>query len=342
MPTKSGKTTPAQARAALARIADDLWAPWRTFAIAAAYDLDVFSHIASGKQTAAQIAAAAGCSASAMRRLLDAMVAVKYLKRSGDHYSLEPVAEMFFVKGGELYMDGASWIARGLLPTWSQLAEVVRTGKSAVPQAGGPPIDLLKVLVRQIFPMSHLGSQDLVRKLGRAAVSKFENILDVAAGSGAWSLAFVRANPRARATALDFPPILEVTREYADRFGVGDRYSYIEGSQYEANWGSDAYDLVIFGHIVHSESTEQAQFLIGRAYQALHAGGTLLIAELIPNEQRTGGASEMLFGLNMMIHTPAGDVYTMAQYRGWLTSAGFRKIRRVPAAGISPLILATK
>ena len=342
MAPKSAKVNPAQARAALSRIADELWAPWRTFAIAAAYDLDVFSHVASGKRTADEVAVAAGCPTAAMRRLLDTMVALKYLKRTGDRYSLEPIAALFFVKGGELYMDGASWIARGLLPTWSQLAEVVRTGKAAVPAAGGPPIDLMKVLVRQIFPMSHLGSQDLVRKLGKQAVARFKEILDVAAGSGAWSLGFVRANPRAHATALDFPPILEVTREFAERFGVADRYSYIEGSQYETDWGTDAYDLVIFGHIVHSESTDQARFLIGRAYQALHKGGTLLIAEMVPNEQRTGGAREMLFGLNMMIHTPAGDVYTMSQYRDWLKSAGFRKIRRVAAAGISPLILATK
>jgi hypothetical protein len=36
----------------------------------------------------------------------------------------------------------------------------------------------------------------------------------------------------------------------------------------------------------------------------------------------------MLFGLNMLLHTPVGDVFTMKEYRGWLKGAGFRSIKQ--------------
>lgn len=69
----------------------------------------------------------------------------------------------------------------------------------------------------------------------------------------------------------------------------------------------------------------------------------LLIAEFIPNDERTGPSLPLLFGLNMMLHSSVGNVFTMKDYRGWLKAAGFKTIKaiRTPAAP-SPLILASK
>ncbi|MFZ1122586.1 MAG: hypothetical protein WAN81_20365 [Candidatus Binataceae bacterium] len=53
-------------------------------------------------------------------------------------------------------------------------------------------------------------------------------------------------------------------------------------------------------------------------------------------------AKPLLYGLNMLLHTPAGDVFTMREYREWLKEAGFSKVATIPAPHVSPLILATK
>ncbi len=51
----------------------------------------------------------------------------------------------------------------------------------------------------------------------------------------------------------------------------------------------------------------------------------------------------MLFGLNMLLHTPVGDVFTMKDYREWLKGAGFRAVKTIPTpSAVSPLILAQK
>jgi hypothetical protein len=69
----------------------------------------------------------------------------------------------------------------------------------------------------------------------------------------------------------------------------------------------------------------------------------LLIAELIPNDHRTGPALPLLFDVNMMIQTPGGATFTMAQYRRWLKEAGFAAIRTIKSnLTPSPLILASK
>ena len=68
----------------------------------------------------------------------------------------------------------------------------------------------------------------------------------------------------------------------------------------------------------------------------------LLIAEMVPNDRRTGPEVPLVFGLNMLIHTQEGGVYTMKQYREWLKEAGFQKVWTVDAPAPSPVILATK
>jgi ubiquinone/menaquinone biosynthesis C-methylase UbiE len=167
-------------------------------------------------------------------------------------------------------------------------------------------------------------------------------VLDVAAGSAAWSLPFAQALPNARVTAVDYPEVTPVAREYARKFGVGDRYDYLEGDLRQLDFGQKAYDLVILGHIIHGEGAKWGKNLIRKSHRALKPGGTLAIAEMVPNDTRTGPVFPLLFALNMILLTSEGDVFTMAQYRQWLKQTGFTRIRTARIPHFSPLILATR
>jgi hypothetical protein len=68
----------------------------------------------------------------------------------------------------------------------------------------------------------------------------------------------------------------------------------------------------------------------------------LLIAEYVPNDTRTGPAMPLLFGLNMLLQTEEGNVFTLREYRSWLKAVGFRKVTTVSVPPPSSLILATK
>ena len=116
----------------------------------------------------------------------------------------------------------------------------------------------------------------------------------------------------------------------------------IEGNLRDVDYGRNRYDLAILGHIIHSEGEKWGKKLIKKMYRILTDNGMLLIAEMIPNDTRSGPMLPLLFGLNMLVHTEAGDVFTMRQYREWLKDAGFRKVQTLDVPGPSPLILATK
>lgn len=323
-------------------IAIEFWNVWRSLALLAAVDLDVFTAIAQGKTTAAEIAGHCAANESAMRRLLDAVVAMGHLRRRGERYSLTPASAAFLVRGSDLYRESSAQFEHRLIENWLKLPEVVRSGRPVMPPDPDAFMKFLPVLVKAIFPTSFIPARAAVAAIPAAARKRIRNILDVAAGTGAWSIPFAQAIPQARVTVVDFPAVTAITREYTTRFGVGDRYDYIEGNLREVDFGRERFDLVILGHIVHSEGAEWGRRLIEKAGAALRARGMVLIPDFIANDERTGPVLPMLFGLNMLVATPHGDVFTMREYKAWLKGAGFKTIRTIKAPSPSPLILAMK
>ncbi len=129
-------------------LTNDIYDTWKSLTVAAGLELDVFTLIADGKHTAAEVAAAAKADPSAMRRLLDTLVALKYLRRKGDRYSLEPVSATFLARGGDLYFEGGAQFVKGGVMAFSQLADVVHSGRPLTPPGAEAAVQFFTMLVR--------------------------------------------------------------------------------------------------------------------------------------------------------------------------------------------------
>jgi hypothetical protein len=70
--------------------------------------------------------------------------------------------------------------------------------------------------------------------------------------------------------------------------------------------------------------------LLNKAYEALPAGGALIVYERLIDEERRVNAAGLLASLNMLIMTEGGFDFTGADCIGWMTEAGFRNIRVAP------------
>jgi len=326
-----------------AAMMEDLMGVWRSRTLVAAVELDVFSHIAKGKRTVKDIAEAAGASPRGVARLLDALTAIGYLRKIGSRYSLHPDSAAFLVPGKKAYVGAMTESVSLTWDAWKNLTEAVRRGRpaEAMNVAEEGKVFFLK-LVTGLFPGNFSASVAGVSRIPETERRKIHRILDVAAGSGAWSLAFAQAIPQARVTSMDFPEMTPITRGFAEKLGVADRYEYLEGDLRQVDFGHDAFDLVILGHIMHSEGETHGKELLRKSYAALRPGGKLLIAEFVPNNARTGPAMPMLFGLNMLLQTEEGNVFTFREYRTWLKAVGFRKVTTIPVPPPSTLILAAK
>jgi hypothetical protein len=77
--------------------------------------------------------------------------------------------------------------------------------------------------------------------------------------------------------------------------------------------------------------------------EALAPGGTIAIAEILVDAERTTAVPALIFAVNMLVNSDQGDTFSFDEIRSWLHDAGFEQVRTVQAPGLAPLlILATK
>ncbi len=189
--------------------------------------------------------------------------------------------------------------------------------------------------------MSYPAAQNLARTLDLNGTGGTIQVLDLAAGSGVWGIALAQSSDRVRVTALDWPDMIPITRKTVGRFGLLDRFSFIEGDLLQGDFGRD-YGVATLGHILHSEGEERSRALLAKTFRALAPGGTIAIAEFLVNADRTGPLNGLLFAVNMLVNTDSGNTYSFEEIGGWLREAGFTDARTIESPGPSPLILATK
>lgn len=326
------------------KILDINWAYAKTSVLAAGVELDVFTHIASGKKTVGQISKAAKSSQRGMEMLLNALAGLGLLaKDRAGLFNLRPESSEFLVRGKPRYLGDMSLHTLELSKIWLHLAQCVRSGKpyTAVDEKEGAE-DYFPILVRGLFQMNYTCAKYAALYLKRKH-RKISDILDVAAGSGVWSIAIAEEFKTARISALDFPEVLKVTREYVNRFNLSDRYKYIQGDLRRINFGKERYGLIILGHICHSEGKIYTQQLLKKSFRALKKGGVLLIAEFLLDKDKDGPPMPLLFALNMLVNTNEGDVFRTVELNCWLHSSGFRQVEVLDKApSVSPLLLAVK
>jgi ubiquinone/menaquinone biosynthesis C-methylase UbiE len=196
-------------------------------------------------------------------------------------------------------------------------------------------------LVENIIPMSYPPAQTLGDHL---KVSKDKNeirVLDLAAGSGIWGIALAEKSPRVYVTAIDWAGMIPTTKRITQKFGVSDRFNYIEGDILEADFGG-GYDIATLGHILHSEGEQRSRQLLKKTFSALKPGGTIAVAEWLVNDKRTEPTHSLMFAVQMLVNTDEGETFSFNEIKSWLEDAGFRKVRKLEAPGPSPLILATR
>src|SRR6184192_1343285 len=189
--------------------------------------------------------------------------------------------------------------------------------------------------------MSYPPAQKLGDHLKLAKAKNEIRVVDLGAGSGIWGIALAQKSTRVRVTAVDWAGMIPTTKRITQKFGVGNRFKFVEGDLLEVDFGED-YDIATLGHILHSEGEERSRKLLKKAAAALKSGGTIAIGEWLVNDERTEPVNGLMFAVNMLVHSEQGDTFSFNEIKSWLEAAGFKNAHTVEAPGPSPLVLATK
>jgi SAM-dependent methyltransferase len=311
--------------------------------IGAAVSNRVFDTLAGGPKSIDEVSRETGASTRGLRAIMNALVGLELLTKRDRKYALTPESENFLVRNKPGTLAGFFSMNRlRLIQLWMKLDEIVRTGQPAEARnLEGPGTEFFTELVENIIPTSYGSAQVLADHLNVADATKPVRVLDLAAGSGIWGIALAQKSPRVEVTAVDWAGMIPTTKRITQKFGVSDRFKYIEGDLLDADFGG-GYDIATLGHILHSEGEERSRKLLKKTAPALKSGATIAIGEWLVNDERTEPLNGLMFAVNMLVNTERGDTFSFNEIKSWLEETGFKDARTLDAPGPSPLVLATK
>lgn len=310
------------------RIQDTLYAFMRSQILFSAIDLDIFSLIASGVNTLEGMLAQLEADERGLRILLNGLVGVGLLQKQPDETFKLPVdAAKYLVKESPSYMGGMVHHCKRLYENWSMLTDAVRAGQ---PVGGAHSLAQLETffseLVKGLYVSNYPTAQRMADMLEVEKAPAGLEILDVAGGSAVWSIAMLEKNTKSHATVLDLPSVVNVAEEYVQQHHLEGRFIYLPGDLEDVSLGPSRYDIAIMANICHALGPIATKKAIQKLAKAMKPSGRLVIVDFVPDNARAQVGWPLIFGVNMLITTPEGDVFTRADYERWLKDAGFTSV----------------
>lgn len=313
------------------RVLDLIDAFRRSKAMFTAVSLGVFDQLHRAEASAAALAVELDLQPGALERLLNGCVGLGLLTKSGDLYANTEDAEVFLrrdspdtLTGYVLYSDQV------LFSLWSHLDDAIREGTHRWNQTFGGQGALFDHFfrtpeARQTFlsgmhGMGRLNSPAVVRVFN---LNQFQYMVDLGGATGHLAIAACERYGNLRATVFDLPPVVEHALPHIAASHASTRLSVVPGDFFVDPF--PAADLYALGRILHDWSDEKIRRLLARIHAALPAGGALLIAETLLDEDGSGPVSSQMQSLNMLVCTE-GRERTASEYKVLLETNGFTRV----------------
>jgi len=306
----------------------------------------------SNRATAADLSRACNLDCRALTVLLDALVGLEYFIKvcsdsSDAHYSVaEPFVEPLDRRHPATFIPMLRHQGN-CLRSWSQLTRVVTDGTPAQKHAsilGADEDNVSFILAMNAIGQSVAGT--MVEDLKQHGVLNFAQerirFLDIGGASGTYTLAFLKTLPHAEGTIFDLPLAIREARKRFAGTPLESRVSFVEGDFYQHEFPTN-FDLAWLSAIIHQHGRTESQALYAKVYRALNPGGRIAVRDFVMGPNRTSPPMGTLFGINMLVGTRNGMVYTEGEISADLSAAGFVNVRlAVPAETMSAVIAAEK
>lgn len=307
----------------------------RTQALKAAIELDLFTAIGEGKDTAAVLAQRCGAAERGIRILADSLTIQGFLTKDGDHYLLTPDSKTFLDRRSPAYVGSMLNFlhAPKFTEAFQKLTEAVRKGGTVAGEAGtvAPEHPLWVEFAKSMMPMMARAADEIAGFVSQTQPG-VKKVLDIAAGHGLFGIEIAKRLPQAEIIALDWPNVLAVAQENARKASIHDRYRTIKGDAFKADFGT-GYDLVLLTNFLHHFSAAACETLLRKIHQSLATGGRVITLEFVPNDDRITPPEVAEFSLIMLATTPEGDAYTFKEYDQMFRTTGFEPNELHPVPG---------
>jgi hypothetical protein len=320
---------------------------WPAKTLLSAIELGLFTELAAGAQPLDTLQARLGLHARSARDFLDTLVALGFLQRHDGRYGNTPDTDLFLDRRKPSYVGGVLEMANArLYRFWGDLTEGLKTGQPQNELKHGmqglfeglyAEPARLKQFLEAMTGLSRGANMTIARQLPWAGYRTF---VDVGTAQGDLAAQIALANPHLAGQGFDLPVVRPIFEEYVGGLGLSGRLTFAAGSFFTDPLPKA--DVVLMGHILHDWDMSEKKMLIDKAYEALPAGGALVVYESIIDDDRSKNAFGLMMSLNMLIETPGGFDYTGADCEGWMRAAGFTATRTEPLIGPDSMVVGIK
>jgi acetylserotonin N-methyltransferase len=179
-------------------------------------------------------------------------------------------------------------------------------------------------------------------KAARAGLfSGITHLVDVAGGTGTFSIPLMLEYPQMKVTMIDLPPVVEIARDYLARYGLENRVTLRGMDVFQKKWSLGDCDAIFFGNFLHGSNDEQCEFFCKQSFDALQEGGQIFIHEMIWNDDKDGPLVTALWNAKMR-SICSGRQRTANELSALCRAAGFEDDRVIQTSGCWSLVCGRK
>jgi len=312
----------------------DLWAltdlctPWCMHVVAT---LRIADHLADGATDIDNLAAAAGCDAASLARVLRHLTSKGvFEERVPGRVALNEAAQGLRDPSLRLGLDLAG-IGGRMAHAWGGLLAAVRTGQSAYSEVFGRPFwddleahpDLAATFDALMGTPGHGVPDPEVLLDGRWEAIR--TVVDVGGGTGALLAEILRARPALRGTLVDLPRTLARSGEIFQAAGVAARVTTIGQSFFDPL--PSGADLYLLKNVLADWPDREATALLRRCAEAARPDGRVVVVGGVSPDDAGVPSPELL-----MLVLVGGKQRGLREFRELAGQAGLN----VQAAGLLP------
>ena len=297
-----------------------------------ACSLGVFDVLAAGSRPLSDLAREIKANPDSLQRLLDACVGLGLLERDATSYRNSPAAAAYLCQGSPRRLTGYIRYSNDVMwKLWANLEDAVREGGHRWKQTFGWDGPIFSHFFRDesakrefLMGMHGYGLISSPQVVAAFDLSRFRCLVDLGGATGHFAIAACQRYPQLRAVVFDLPEATPLAREIVAGSPAADRIQVTAGDFF-ADPLPDG-DLFALGRILHDWSADKIIRLLAKIYDRLPAGGGMLIAEKLLDDDKCGPRWAQMQDLNMLACTE-GKERTLGEYEGLLKRVGFTNVR---------------
>ncbi len=340
MPEQSAAPNPAV-------VLDLLEAFRRSKVMFAAVSLGVFDALAAGPLSLDALAQRIGASHDGLERLLDACVGLGLLARQGTNYANTPAADVYLTSASPRRLTGYIGYSNDVMwKLWANLEDAVREGTHRWQQTFGWDGPIFSHFFRTeaakrefLMGMHGFGVISSPQVVAAFDLARYRRLVDLGGATGHLVIAACERYPQLEGVVFDLADALPLAEEIVSASPVAGRITLTGGDFFTDPLPEG--DIYALGRILHDWSEEKILKLLTRIYERLPAGGAVLIAEKLLDDDKSGPRWAQMQSLNMLTCTE-GKERTLAEYRALATQVGFGEVQGRRTGSPLDAVLATK